>query len=191
VNGVSITQEDVASVTYFHVELDQHEVIFAEGCPAETFLGEEFRGQFQNAHEYAALYPDAPAQTMCLPRLDSGFALQAIQQRIAARAGIVPPSADGKLRGYIDHITPFVVSGWAQSLDAPDTPVCLDVFAGRRRVARVLANMFRQDVRDAGFGAGYHGFECAIPADADGEITVVRALDGAALPAAFAVRAAA
>jgi hypothetical protein len=191
VNGVSITQEDVASVTYFHVELEQHEIIFAEGCPAETFLGEEFRGQFQNAHEYAALYPDAPAQTMCLPRLDSGFALQAIQQRIAARAGIAPPAADGGLRGYIDQITPLAVSGWAQNPDAPDAPVCLDVFAGRRRVARVLANMFRQDVRDAGFGAGYHGFECTIPDDAAGEITVRRALDGAALPAAFAVRAAA
>jgi hypothetical protein len=54
----------------------------------------------------------------------------------------------------------------------------------------VLADMFRQDVRDAGFGAGYHGFECAIPADAAGEITVARAADGAALAPAYAAQAA-
>ncbi len=99
VNGVSIIQVPyVETITYFHIELESHEIIFAENCPAETFMGEVFRAQFHNAAEYARLYPDsrAPAQ-MCLPRLDSGFQLLAIQRRIAARAGIATPAMEPAL----------------------------------------------------------------------------------------------
>jgi hypothetical protein len=39
VNGVSVTQEQQETlVTYYHVELPQHNVVFAEGLPAETYL---------------------------------------------------------------------------------------------------------------------------------------------------------
>jgi hypothetical protein len=39
VNGVSVTQEQQETlVTYYHVELPQHNAVFAEGLPAETYL---------------------------------------------------------------------------------------------------------------------------------------------------------
>ena len=39
VNGATIRQEPGAGVvTYFHVELDAHDVLLAEGLPAESFL---------------------------------------------------------------------------------------------------------------------------------------------------------
>src|SRR5205823_4836039 len=59
VNGVSITQaEAVDSVEYFHLELASHDVIFAEGAAAESFIDDDNRGLFHNAAEYWAAHPD-------------------------------------------------------------------------------------------------------------------------------------
>ena len=58
INGMSIDWADVSqvqSLDYFHIELDTHEVIFAEGLPAETFFAAG-REQFSNFAEYARLY---------------------------------------------------------------------------------------------------------------------------------------
>ena len=55
--AVSVVQaESVAAVEYFHIELDSHDVILAEGAPSETFIDEDSRGMFHNAHELR-LYP--------------------------------------------------------------------------------------------------------------------------------------
>ena len=60
VNGASIIQaERVERVDYFHVELDSHDIIVAEGALSESFVDDDSRGMFQNAHEFAALYPDS------------------------------------------------------------------------------------------------------------------------------------
>jgi hypothetical protein len=184
VNGVNITQaKRVDEVTYFHIELETHEAIFAENCPAESFMGEYFRAQFHNAASYGALYPrgSAPEQ-MCLPRLDSGFQLLAIQRRLAGGK----PAAIGALRGYIDQAGPEVCSGWAQDLTEPETPVCLDIFIRGKRVGRVLANLFREDVRAAGYGSGACGFELRLPAGVRGQVEVRRSVDGAELGWALA-----
>jgi hypothetical protein len=195
VNGVSITQAAaVESVTYYHIELETHEIIFAENCPAETFLGEHFRKQFHNAAAYAQLYPgDSATETMCLPRLDSGFQLHAIQKRIAARAGIATAAPEpGRLRGYLDQAGPKICYGWAQDISASETPVCLDIMEDSRVIGRVLANLYRADVRGAGYGSGYHGFEFLLPPGVKGRIDAVRSADRAKLarPETAAARAA-
>jgi hypothetical protein len=185
INGVSITQaESVESVTYFHIETDCHEVIFAENCPAEAFIDETFRAQFQNAAEYRALFPGQSAASIaCLPRLEDGFLLHAIQQRLNARAGILPaPEAPGPLRGYVDEPGPTICSGWAQDLENPETPVCLDILVDGARVARVLANFYRADLRDAGLGSGCHAFRATLPPNLTRQLEVRRAIDGAELP---------
>jgi len=38
VNGASVVQEDVDEVAYWHVELRRHDVLLAEGLPAESYL---------------------------------------------------------------------------------------------------------------------------------------------------------
>ena len=185
VNGVSITQADsVESVTYYHIELETHEIIFAENCPAETFMGEHFRKQFQNAWQFARLYPgEAATETMCLPRLESGFQLHAIQQRIAARAGITRPAAPepGPLRGYVDQAGPKICCGWVQDISASEEPVCLDITVDGRTIGRVLANLYRADLRAAGYGSGYHGFEFLLPPGISGRVDAVRTADRAVL----------
>jgi hypothetical protein len=109
--------------------------------------------------------------------------LCAIKQRLNARAGLLPaPEAPGPLRGYVDELGPTICSGWAQDLENPETPVCLDILVDGARVARVLANWFRADLRDAGLGSGCHAFRATLPLNLTGQLEVRRASDGAELP---------
>jgi hypothetical protein len=87
INGISIYQAvSVESVTYYHIELGNHEVIFAENCPVESFMGEVFRAQFHNAAEYAQLYPGVQApMTSCLPRVEGAAARHRILARSQSR----------------------------------------------------------------------------------------------------------
>ena len=185
INAVSVIQAaEMESVTYYHIELEEHDVILAENCPAESFFEEAFRNQFENAAQYRALYPqEAGARFMCLPRLEEGFWLQAIQSRLAARAGLAPQpgQAAGPLRGFIDIAGPDIVSGWAQCVGAPEVPVCLDILVGGRRVGRALANHYRPDLHAAGLGRGCHGFTFRLPAGLVGAVQVRRATDDAEL----------
>jgi hypothetical protein len=89
VNGRTIIQLlDMDPVEYLHIELDRHAIILAEGTPAETFLAEQGRAQFQNAAEHDQLYPDMPPRLMqpCAVRLGPGLALDLVRNQIAARA---------------------------------------------------------------------------------------------------------
>ena len=49
VNGTTIVSEIVDKVEYFHVELDRHAVILAEGAPAESYIDTGNRSMFANA----------------------------------------------------------------------------------------------------------------------------------------------
>ena len=56
-NGISIVQaQAVETLEYFHIELDSHDVIIAEGALSESFIDDDNRGMFHNAHEYETLY---------------------------------------------------------------------------------------------------------------------------------------
>jgi hypothetical protein len=183
VNGVSVTQAaQVDGVTYLHIELDAHDVLLAEGAPAESFLDEQGRGQFENAHEFDRLYPNAAAPLAKLPRLEYGFALQMIQERIAARAGVIAPVEPiGPLRGFVDAATPGWVCGWAQDADSPEEPVALEISVGSVAVLTVLANAFRADLRKAGLGSGCHAFAASLPSGFAGPVSVRRLADGSPL----------
>ncbi len=60
VNGTSIVREPTVPdlFVYYHVELDDHSLILAEGTPAETFVDNVDRLNFDNWAEFEALYPE-------------------------------------------------------------------------------------------------------------------------------------
>lgn len=58
VNGQTIRQIDMESVSYFHIELERHEVVLAEGLPVETYLETGGRDAFANAGGVTQLHPD-------------------------------------------------------------------------------------------------------------------------------------
>ncbi len=86
-NGGSVTQDSPATVEYFHVELDRHDVLLAEGLPAESYLDTGNRTMFANA-PVTALRPSAEptrAAEACAPLVLGGAALEAVRARLATR----------------------------------------------------------------------------------------------------------
>jgi len=58
VNGITVTVDhDATEITYYHVELPAHDVLLAEGLPAESYLDTGNRTQFANAHGRPTLHP--------------------------------------------------------------------------------------------------------------------------------------
>jgi hypothetical protein len=74
VNGASIVREaNVPEIfVYYHVELDDHSLILAENTPAETFVDNVDRLNFDNWAEFEALYPHGKAgEELPYPRAKS------------------------------------------------------------------------------------------------------------------------
>ena len=71
VNGTTIARpRDLPETfTYYHVELENHDFLYAEGLPAETFLDNGQRAGFDNASEFPGRA--RPAEEMDLPRVKS------------------------------------------------------------------------------------------------------------------------
>ncbi len=90
VNWNSIRQDHrINNVTYYHLELPQHGIIFAESTPAESYLDTGGRGAFDNDPS-----PIVELQTTrqhrrdtlaCAPLHYTGPRLDAVRTRIAAR----------------------------------------------------------------------------------------------------------
>jgi hypothetical protein len=90
VNGTTIDfvplDELPERVTYYHLETENHDVILANGAPAETYLDMPGRRAFDNFAEYAALYGEEQTiDEMPLPRIASARLLPA---RLRDRLGI-------------------------------------------------------------------------------------------------------
>ncbi len=96
VDGHGVRRDHGAGrVRYYHVELDAHDVLLAEGTPAESWLDCGNRNQFDNGGLIVALHPDFaadPEQPGCAPRLAAGLALDRVLVRLAARRP-APPAA--------------------------------------------------------------------------------------------------
>ena len=188
VNGRTIVQAaSVDRVEYFHIELDTHDVILAEGAPSETFIDDDSRGMFQNAAEYRAMYPDtprAPAQ-FCAPRIEDGTMLEAVRQRLAVRAGLASAAAPGPLQGRLDEVSRGCIRFWAYDPSTPDTAVRLRVIDNGVVLGEAVADQYRADLEEAGIGDGCHAFHMHIPGGLAPAIRhvieVQRVSDGAAL----------
>ncbi|KQP59749.1 hypothetical protein ASF39_16535 [Methylobacterium sp. Leaf108] len=89
INDATIAQVETAEVTYWHVELDSHDILLAEGLPAESFLDTGVRAGFENGAEHIVLHPDFSPLTLdafCRPLVQEGPILDAVCLRLLARA---------------------------------------------------------------------------------------------------------
>jgi hypothetical protein len=86
----AITQIDVESIIYWHVELDRHDVLMAEGLPAESYLDTGDRASFANGGPVARLYPKFGTLTRdaegCAPLVVTGMALERLRASLDSRA---------------------------------------------------------------------------------------------------------
>ena len=86
------------------------------------------------------------------------------------------------MRGYIDSTGGGLVAGWAVA--TTDEPIEVELLIDGVLIGRVSADQFRQDLLDAGFGEGRHGFQINIPAiyfDGESHAVAIRAPDGLTL----------
>jgi hypothetical protein len=94
-NGATITcEEHIHIVRYFHIELDTHGIVLAEGLPAESYLDTGNRGMFENANVPTMLHPDFGADNgqarremlSCVPFAADPARVEPVWRRLAARA---------------------------------------------------------------------------------------------------------
>ena len=90
VNGTTITRvpptEFGDSYTIYHVETEAHEIVLANGAPAETFVDNVSRRAFDNFAEFERLHGDPPEmKELPYPRASNARHLPA---RIKARLGL-------------------------------------------------------------------------------------------------------
>jgi T5SS/PEP-CTERM-associated repeat protein len=90
INGSTIVQVPVDSVSYYHIELAQHDVVIAEGLPVESYLDTGDRSDFANGGGPVRLHPDfnvlAWEALGCARLVMIGPELDAARARLAAIA---------------------------------------------------------------------------------------------------------
>jgi hypothetical protein len=88
INGRSVGQIEQDTVEYWHVELDAHDVILAEGLPAESYLDCGNRTAFANGGVFVQAHPDFEPKhwaATCLPLIKQGPQVARTKARLVAR----------------------------------------------------------------------------------------------------------
>ena len=188
INGATISQIPVDFVAYWHVELPAHDVILAEGLPAESYLDTGNRGAFANALGAVMLTPDFALRVWeaesCAPLVHDGEELTALRdvlmRQAAARGHRI--ANDPEVHLFVDGL-PVVPRIWGRwlvfalpgagrtvrlvSRAAP--PAWTDPASADHRtlgvaVGRLMLNGAAIALDGPGLGAGWHAHE----ADGDG-----------------------
>jgi len=90
VNGATVAQSSREVVVYWHVELDRHDILLAEGLPTESYLDTGNRGAFANGGPATHLHPDfalrAWDEAGCAPLVLEGPALVTARRKLLVQA---------------------------------------------------------------------------------------------------------
>jgi hypothetical protein len=181
VNHRSILWDDRAGeVDLYHIELETHDILIANGVPAETYRDDGNRWLFRNANSGWGQPPKAPYA----PVLTGGVLVDQAWRRLLELAGprpSVPLTSDPDLhlvvdgrrvdvRSSRDGVHVFVLQGRPalvrivsraaapQELGLARDPRTLGV-AVRRLALCHGVNLRLMEAEDAALGDGFHGFE--------------------------------
>jgi sugar lactone lactonase YvrE len=70
----------------------------------------------------------------------------------------------GSFEGYLDKVECGTIRGWVWDRNKPNTPVTVEFYTGSTVWGSVVANILRQDLKDARKGNGAHGYSFTVPA---------------------------
>jgi Hint domain/Right handed beta helix region len=181
INHRSIFWDDRAQeVQIYHIELETHDVLIANGAPAESYRDDGNRWLFRNANSGWHLPPQEP----CAPLLTSGPVVDAIWRRLLDRAGPrpgVPLTDDPDLHLLVDgqRVDGKARSGGVYAFRLPRRPSSVHIISragspdelGIARDPRLLGVALRQAVvwrgpqmrlmeaSDPALAHGFHQFE--------------------------------
>ena len=181
VNHRSIEWDDRAQeVILYHLELASHDVLLANGAPAESYRDDGNRWLFRNANSGWALPPQVP----CAPVLTGGAVVDAVWRRLLERAGPrpgLPLTDDPDLHVLMDgrRLDAMARVGEAYVFHLPTVPSVLRIVSraaapaelGLARDPRVLGVALRRlvvrkgtrfrvaEANDDRLTDGFHAFE--------------------------------
>jgi autotransporter passenger strand-loop-strand repeat protein len=181
VNHRSIRWDDRAQeVSIYHIELDAHDVLVANGAPAESYRDDGNRWLFQNANTGWDLPPRPP----CAPVLTGGAIVDAVWRRLLNRAGPrgnLPLTGDADLHLRVDgrRLDAMQRVADAHVYSLPDVPGSVRIVSraaapqelGLARDPRSLGVALRRivvrrgsrfrviEASDAALADGFHAFE--------------------------------
>lgn len=117
-NGKSVTQRRRSSVEYWHVELDQHDIILAEDVAAESYLDNGNRTDFINGGAFIEAHPEFQPKhwsDTCLPLVLAGpqiaRAKAALLEQLEARGQTITSESDLHLRADGERVEPMKLGG--------------------------------------------------------------------------------
>ncbi|MDD2876512.1 MAG: Hint domain-containing protein [Acidiphilium sp.] len=171
VNGATITRDVTGfAVTYYHVELDRHAIVFADGLPTETYRDNGNRARFLDSLGN----PGTPTET-CAPLVLGGADLRAAREALHERATALGyqiahgPLAEALIDPVCGRIKPRLYGKRLMfDLPVPAGRVILHCHTGMatdtdptsedRRILGICAGALRADGRSitAWQGAGWH-----------------------------------
>ena len=75
------------------------------------------------------------------------------------QAAAPPP----QYQGFLDAAGCGIITGWAWDANQPNSTMSVDIYNGSTLVVTMSANLFREDIVNAGIGDGFHGFSFTVP----------------------------
>ncbi|MFC5412557.1 putative Ig domain-containing protein [Larkinella bovis] len=69
----------------------------------------------------------------------------------------------GNFEGFLQTVNCDIITGWVYNKNQPNAPITVEIFEGGASFAIVEASNFRQDLKNAGKGNGYHAFSIPTP----------------------------
>jgi hypothetical protein len=180
VNGATILREPPRGrVTYVHVELDRHAILFAEGLQAESYLDTGNRAAFAGEQGVRPLFPDLSARTWaadsCAPLVLDGPLVTAAHARLRDRAETLGHQLtdDPALTVFVDGVALFLrrdaAGAWCAKLPEGRhtvrlasrgfVPMALDRRCDDRRLGVAVASLRLGGRALAPSGEGWHAPE--------------------------------
>lgn len=77
--------------------------------------------------------------------------------KLDSSTGLIDKEQTGFFGG-IDEVTPTSIAGWVINLANPEDQIVVMIWQNDQLIAAELANMYRSDLKEAGYGDGKHGF---------------------------------
>jgi hypothetical protein len=138
VNGSTVAEVETDAISYWHVELESHDILIANNLPAESYLAMANRGAFEELRGVLPAMLEGHERThadFCRPVITGGPALDFVRQRLAARVEEIgwKPERDPDLHLTVDGriVRPLAEDGSAAFLfraDAKDVRLMSNTF---------------------------------------------------------------
>jgi hypothetical protein len=184
VNGVTLAQVPCDRVEYWHVELDSHDILLAEGLAAESYLDCGNRTAFNNGGAFLEAHPDFRPKywnETCVPLLLEGPEVQHAKAPLLRRAQelgcLLTDDSDLHIIADGERVEPMALGDKRSAFVLPEACqnielrcrtfilVHVDGASGDRRSLGICVNSLQIDgievnlEGDAAFAQGWHKLE--------------------------------